>query len=103
MIIKLSDGNTIDTEKLNDIEAMIMEKFKELSEISETYKVPFYCAMTLDNKPMSVHNFVNKEKCLELIGYTAYNFSRITNGAVKFVAIVQDDEEDKEEFPNEDL
>jgi len=103
MKIELTNGTILETEQLPDGEAMVMEKLNELYKLSAQYEIPMYASAAVNGKPMCFHNFVDKDKFLMMVAYTAFCFSRWTDGDVRFVAIVNDanPNSEVEESPDE--
>jgi hypothetical protein len=93
MKIKLTNGPEIDTEKLSDVESLIMERLQELTELSKTYDIPIYCATIYNGVPACMAHFRNGNDFLDLLGYSIYNFEKFSKGAIKITAIRNDAEQ----------
>jgi hypothetical protein len=95
MKIKLYDGEELDTDKLSDGEAIIVEKINELYTLCQQYRVPLYASVFIKKeKPMSVHIYNGLDEYMSLLAYACYNFSSYSNGAIKLVAVANEENEE---------
>jgi len=67
MDIKLRDGSTLNTDKLSDIEAEIIEKQTEVGNLCRKYNVPWYSVSFADGerKPFISQHFDVDDKAFE--------------------------------------